>query len=670
MQASDIRKKFIAFFESKSHKHLPSSSLIPSEDTTVLLTTAGMQQMMPFFIGAKTPPAQRMVTAQKCFRTNDIDEVGDSTHCTFFEMLGNFSVGDYFKKEVIGFAFEFLTKELGIPAEKLWVTIHPTEDVADKEWEKQGIPASRIFVDETNFWGPPGESGPCGPDSEIYYDFGHNPNCDNKECSPLCECGRFIEIWNLVFMEFFQDKDGSRKPLPAKNIDTGMGFERITGVIQGAESIYDTDIFTPIIHAIVATVIPPELTNTDDFTTPAGEIDYNKVVEILVKQDKSTHKSVRIIADHARAATFLAGDGVTPSSIGRGYVMRRIIRRAIRSGYLLQGTDLKGPFLSPIIDTVITQYAEPYPNLKKDQEEIKRTILEEEKNFFKTLERGIKLFNELMIASKQKSIPGDEVFKLYDTFGFPVELTREIAAENHFSLDEKGFERAMDEQRERSRRGSQFSVQSDTAIFQELAQKFGETKFIGYDTLESPATIEALLINKEEVTEAHKDQEIEIILDTTPFYARSGGQSGDIGTIYTESGKVEITDTRTAGGLTVHIGRVIDGVIKIKDTIDAQVEKSARDKTSRHHTGTHLLHQALRDVLGASVKQAGSSVSPKQLRFDFSFPRKLTPEELQQIETIMNEKITQKLPVEVHNTTIQDAKEQGAMALFDGKIRR
>ncbi len=643
MQATLLRKKFLEYFQSLDHKILSSSSLVPQGDTTVLLTTAGMQQMMPFFMGREKAPHHRLTTSQKCFRTNDIDEVGDPHHHTFFEMLGNFSVGDYFKKEVIPFAFTFLTKELGIPKEKLWVTVHPTEDVAGDEWVKMGIPKERIFIDETNFWGPPGESGPCGPDSEIYFDFGAE-KASVTDSNPLTDEKRFLEIWNLVFMEFFQDNDGSREKLPKQNIDTGMGLERITRVLQGKETAYETDLFTPLIDTILNT------------------LSLDAIATLPTKQQTN----VRIIADHIRAATFLAGDGVTPSNLGRGYVMRRIIRRAIRSGYLLQGTD-KQPFVGSLIAPILATYNDHYPELQAKEEEIRRIILEEERSFFATLQRGITLLEKL-IDQGTNVIAGNDAFMLYDTYGFPIELTREIASEKGCSIDDQGFEKNMEEQKERSRRSSQFSVQSDSSVYQSLTCP--ETKFIGYENIVGKATIQALVVDQEIKEQVNEGEVVEIVLDSTPFYARRGGQVGDIGRITSDICEITITDTRPAGNFITHIGTVSKGTVKVGDSVLATVDTPSRSKTTQHHTATHLLHQALRELFGDSVKQAGSSVNPQRLRFDFSFSRKFTDEEIKQLETIVNEKISADLPVVVNITTVEEARKAGAMALFDGKYEQ
>lgn len=651
MKSTIIRSKFVSFFEGKGHHRMVSSPLIPTEDTTVLLTTAGMQQMMPFFLGAKTPLASRLCSVQKCFRTVDIDEVGDAYHNTFFEMLGNFSVGDYFKQDAIAFAFSFLTEHLGIPAEKLWVTIHPDEDVAQHEWKKHGIPASRIFIDETNFWGPPGETGPCGTDSEIYFDFGTGASTvgAGEESNPLTDSGRFLEIWNLVFMEFFQDKDGARTPLPAKNIDTGMGFERIVRVLQEKQSVYATDIFTPILETI-----------GQQFPVAQGVEGGDAV------GDAAVMRNARIIADHVRGATFLAAELVAPSNVGRGYIMRRIIRRAVRSGYLLSSSGEHGEFLAPIVEAVVGQYQDFYPEIATHHGEILRIITEEERNFNKTLDKGMHEL-EKIIARSGNGISGHDAFVLYDTYGFPLEMTREIAQERSLALDEKGFEREMEAQRDRSRRGSQFSVQLDTEIFQDLLGEHGETVFVGYDELSTFSVVLAMVKDKREVGVAEKEDEVEVVLDKTPFYARAGGQTGDVGMLLTENGKIEVTDTRKASGIIVHIGKVVDGSISVKEQVQAQVTSETRLKTARHHTATHLLHQALREVLGEAVKQAGSSVNAKGLRFDFSFPRKVERHELDEIEQRINAQIAEDLPVVIEEVSLEEAKERGAMALFDGK---
>jgi len=643
--SGQVRARYLDYFASKGHYKMPSSSLVPHNDPTVLLTTAGMQQMIPFFLGRETPPAIRMTSSQKCFRTTDIDKVGNERTLTFFEMLGNFSVGDYFKREAITYAWEFLTKVVGLPASRLHPTVHPEDDEAPVYWrEIAGFPDEAIVRLEDNWWGPPGASGPCGPDSEIYYDRGIEHGCGLPDCAPGCECERFLEIWNLVFMQYFQDLEGNRTPLPRKNIDTGMGLERLTMVIQGKESVFDTDMFRTVI---------------DHFASLAHTF-YGK--------DEKTDTSLRVIADHARALVFLAADGVLPSNEGRGYIFRRILRRAVRHGKLL---GLDKPFLAEAADTVIHLMGDHYTELRTQRNRIVDILNLEEQKFGQTLTTGLLLLNELLDGLKHKElsvIPGEEVFKLYDTHGFPVELTQEIAAEQGFTVDTSGFEQAMLKQQERSRSASSFVQAQDDSALANLLTRLGLTKFTGYQGITGSAKVVGLVVNGAEVESISAPQQALVLLDETPFYAESGGQIGDRGAIVSSTGVFDVQDTRRPlKGLIVQYGVLNEGHLRVGDTIQADVIEQRREDTMRNHSATHLLHKALRNLIGPQVEQRGSLVEPERLRFDFTCPHPLSDAELAQIDEQVNRWIRADFPVQTTIMPLKDAMETGAMALFGEK---
>lgn len=644
LTSTEIRECFLDFFVSKGHLRVPSSSLIPN-DPTVLLTTAGMQQMIPYFLGREAPPALRLTSAQKCFRTTDIDKVGNERTLTFFEMLGNFSVGDYFKREAVAFAWEFLTQVVKLPAERLYPTVHPQDDEAPKWWsEIAGIPDEDIVRLEDNWWGPPGASGPCGPDSEVYYDRGVEHGCGRADCKPGCECERFLEIWNLVFMEFYQDLDGSRTPLPKKNIDTGLGLERLAMVLQGKESVFDTDSFRAII---------------DRFANLARTT-YGK--------DAKADTSLRVIADHARALVFLAADGVLPSNEGRGYIFRRILRRAVRHGKLL-GFDK--PFLSEAADTVINLMRGHYVELGLQRDRIVEILSLEEKKFGQALNAGLYLLNNLLDDLKQHghtAIPGEEAFKLYDTHGFPLELTQEVAAEHGFTVDGSGFEQSMQQQQERSRAASAFTQERDDAALAEVLKRVGSTEFTGYQGITGSSKVGGLIVDGVEVESISAPQEALLILDTTPFYAESGGQIGDRGDISGPMGIFQVQDTRRPlRGLIVHYGHISEGYMRVGDNVQANVNSQRREDTIRNHSATHLLHKALRDIMGPQVEQRGSLVEPERLRFDFACPRALTTMERALVDEQINRWIRADLPVHTDIMPLQEALSTGAMALFGEK---
>jgi alanyl-tRNA synthetase len=645
LTGTEIRARFLDFFASKGHYKMPSSSLVPRNDPTVLLTTAGMQQMIPYFLGRETPPAQRLTSSQKCFRTTDIDKVGNQRTLTFFEMLGNFSVGDYFKREAIGFAWEFLTQVVQLPADRLHPTVHPSDDEAPRYWsEIAGFPDDAIVRLEDNWWGPPGASGPCGPDSEIYYDRGVEYGCGEADCKPGCECERFLEIWNLVFMQFYQDFDGSRTPLPRKNIDTGMGLERLTMVLQGKESVFDIDLFRAII----------------DHFAQLAHTTYGK--------DHRTDTSLRVIADHARALVFLAADGVLPSNEGRGYIFRRILRRAVRHGKLL---GLDKPFLSIAADVVINLMGDYYTELRTQHTRISDVLSLEEQKFSLTLNTGLALLNDLLQNLQQRGqtvVPGEEVFKLYDTHGFPVELTEEIASEQGFTIDTAGFEQAMQRQQERSRAASTFVQAQDDRALTDILNRAGPTEFTGYEGITGTGHVVGLVVNGAEVESISAPQQALVILDSTPFYAESGGQIGDRGDLTGPTGLFQVQDTRRPlKGLIVHYGDLTEGHLSVGDSVQASVIAQRREDTIRNHSATHLLHKALRDLLGPQVEQRGSLVEPERLRFDFTSPHALSASELAQIDTQVNRWIRADFPVHTNLMALQDAINTGAMALFGEK---
>jgi alanine--tRNA ligase len=648
LTGTEIRTRFLDFYASKGHKKMPSSSLVPHNDPTVLLTTAGVQQMIPYFLGRETPPAVRMTSSQKCFRTTDIDIVGNQRTLTFFEMLGNFSVGDYFKSEAITYAWEFLTQVVHLPADRLYPTVHPDDPEAAEYWHTiAGYPDDAIVRLSDNWWGPPGASGPCGPDSEIYYDRGEAYGCGREDCKPGCDCERYLEIWNLVFTEFYQDLDGTRTPLPRPNIDTGMGLERLTMVVQGKESVFDIDLFRTII---------------DHFA---------RITNSTYGSDPKRDTSLRVIGDHARALVFLAADGVLPSNEGRGYIFRRILRRAVRHGKLL---GLDRPFLAEAANTVINLMGDYYTELKTQRERITQILSLEEKKFSQTLTTGLTLLNDLLSTLKQQGksvVPGEDVFKLYDTHGFPVELTSEIAAEQGFTIDAAGFEQAMRQQQERSRAGASNTythTTNDLRILAEVLDRIEPTKFLGYDGTTGTGKVLSIVVDGQEVESISAPQQATIILDRTPFYGESGGQIGDQGELKGDTGNFAVEDTqRPLKGLIVHYGQLNEGYLGVGETVQATVNEQRRTATIRNHSATHLLHKALRNLLGTQVQQRGSLVEPERLRFDFSSPRSLNSADLDQIDATINQWIRDDAPVQTKIMPIKDAMETGAMALFGEK---
>ena len=642
--AASLRELFLSYFEEKEHLRVPSSSLVPKGDPTLLFTTAGMVPMKPYFLGEAVPPGNRLTSVQKSFRTTDVESVGDATHLTFFEMLGNFSIGDYFKEEAIQYAWEFCTKRVGLRAEKLWVTVLLEDDEAQKLWEQTGVPSDRIrrYGEEDNFWGPAGDSGPCGPCSEIHYQFRDEP-CDRPDCGPNCECGRFVEIWNLVFMQFDQAMDGTRSPLPKTNIDTGMSLERLTAVVQGVASVYETDLFRALIEKT------SELSGK-----PFGE-------------NAETDRALRTVVEHSRAAAFLIADGVVPGNEGRGYVLRRVLRRCIRFAKRL---GITGPFLAPMIEEVIEGMGSAYPELVAAKEHILVTACGEEARFQQTLSVGDALLENIVdrvIVNGGSVVSGEDVFRLHDTYGFPLELTEEVVAERGLSVDLAEFDRAMLAQRERGRAGSGFTGARGISEAHRALSSLS-TRSLAHDSTEADSSVTGLTAGGAMVTNATELQEVEVVAEATPFYAESGGQVGDIGTIVGPSGRVRVSDTQRpvpdAPNFVIHVGMVEEGRISVGDAVRMEVDRDHRTHTKRHHTATHLLHAALRQVLGAHVRQAGSLVAPDHLRFDFSHNLSLNEAESAAVTRTVNERVLRNISVRSQVVPIQQALSRGALAFF------
>tara|TARA_Y100000758_G_scaffold14774_1_gene10554 strand:+ start:161 stop:3073 length:2913 start_codon:yes stop_codon:yes gene_type:complete len=730
MNGDQIRDSFIKFFESKGHQHMPSASLIPAGDPTLLFTSAGMVPFKPFFMGEQTPPSKRLTSSQKSFRTNDIDEVGDHKHLTFFEMLGNFSIGDYFKEGAVGYCWELVTELFKLEPERLYVTIHLDDEEAFAIWRDQiGVPEPHIYRygNKDNWWGPAGNEGPTGPCSEVHYDGGADKGCHGgrmiepdvltaqfrKEletgetlpiygCHPNCDCERYVELWNLVFMQYFQDSSGERTPLPAPSVDTGMGLERAMVILQGKQNIYETDLFAPII---------------------------NKVSQLTGKtygSETETDYAMRVVVEHARASAFLIGDGVVPGNEGRGYVLRRIIRRAIRYGRQLGLTDA---FLTQVVEEVIPQFRTTYKELAESQDFILRVIGLEEERFAEAFVRGINLLNGMVkyresstkeletsmdssggfspadtevsddtesentgaqlahealirlrdarpksedvqeayraaITEFVRAITGPEAFILYATYGFPPELTAEIAKEHGLTVDMDGFDQEMETHAEESKSEGSFSGGMDMQVaYTDLG--LSSSEFVGYGLTQQDSKIVALLSGGISIDHATQGQQVEVIISQSPFYAEGGGQLGDRGSISGPNGVVAVEDTQSpVAGLIVQRGTVSQGEISVGDAITAEVELARRLDSSRNHSGTHVLHAALRSVLGAHVRQAGSFVAPERLRFDFSHVSALTRDELRMVQSLANEKVRSNLTVTSHETSYIEAVREGALAFF------
>lgn len=644
---NELRKMFLEFFESKGHLAMKSFSLVPHNDNSLLLINSGMAPLKPYFTGQEIPPRKRVTTCQKCIRTGDIENIGKTArHGTFFEMLGNFSFGDYFKHEAIGWTWEFLTEVVGLDPERLYPSVYENDDEAFEIWEKEiGVPKEKIFRfgKEDNFWEH--GSGPCGPCSEVYYDRGEKYGCGKPGCTVGCDCDRYIEVWNNVFTQFDNDGKGNYTELEQKNIDTGMGLERLAAVVQDVDSIFDVD----TIRAL-----------------------RDKVCELAGKEYKKEYKwdvSIRIVTDHIRSATFMISDGIMPTNEGRGYVLRRIIRRAARHGKLL---GIEGAFLAKLSETVIEGSKDGYPELEEKKDFILNVLAQEESKFAKTIDQGLSILNEMeenMEKEGKKELSGADAFKLYDTYGFPLDLTTEILEEKGFTVDEKGFEAAMTQQKEKARKARKVTnyMGADVTVYESIDPGITST-FVGYDKLTHESKI-TVLTTETELVEALTDGQIgTIIVDETPFYATMGGQNADTGVITVDGGEFRVSDTvKLLGGKVGHIGTVTKGMFKVGDKVTLSVDAANRADTCKNHSATHLLQKALRTVLGSHVEQAGSYVDGERLRFDFSHFSAMTPEELEKVEEIVNEKIAENLAVDTQVMTMEEAKKTGAMALFGEK---
>ncbi len=649
MTSDEIREVFLSYFAEHNHDRIDSASLIPVGDPTLLLTNAGMVQFKPYFTGEAIPPNKRLTSTQKSFRTVDIDEVGDSTHLTLFEMLGNFSIGDYFKRDAIFFSLDLVTTKFGLHKDKFFITIHDSDDEAGELWSQIGIPDERIFKfgDADNWWGPAGAEGPCGPCSELHYDFGSGKGCMKATCGPNCRnvvnstggiCDRFVELWNLVFMQFYQDMDGSRSPLPAPSVDTGMGLERAAVILQDVSTIYETDLFRPLISKL------EELTGSK------------------YKESREVTYAMHVVAEHVRSSTFLIADGVVPGNEGRGYVLRRVIRRAIRHAKRL---GLNETFLGAISSVVIDNMSHVFPELKNHRDFILTVLFLEEEKFKQAFDNG---YTVLMDSLKHMdALPGDVVFKLWDTYGFPVEMTQEITNELGVSVDLDGFESEMAKQKERAKETAKFSGdRAKIRIYENLGIK--SNTFCGYDNLNFSSVIIGLIVDDQVVSVVSEGQEVEVVLVETPFYPEGGGQIGDAGQMITLDSKVEIYDSQTVmPGLIVNFGRVTRGTVSIGESVDLYVDPIRRQDTARNHTSTHLLHSALRQVLGPHVRQAGSLVAPDRLRFDFTHMQPMTSDEIWQTQLLVNEKIRQNARVIGTEDTYSSAINRGALAFFGDK---
>ena len=637
MDSRELRSAFLSYFEGKGHTIVESSSLVPGNDLTLLFTNAGMVQFKDSFAFREDRGYTRAASCQRCVRAggkhNDLDNVGyTARHHTFFEMLGNFSFGDYFKEDAIVFAWEFLTEVVGLPADKLWVTVHDSDDEAEQIWiEKVGFDPQRItrLGDDDNFW-TMGDTGPCGPSSEIFYD--HGPEVPGgPPGSKDGELDRYIEIWNLVFTQYDRSADGTLTPLPKQCVDTGMGLERLAAVLQGVHNNYEIDLFQALIKKAAGLLQATDLDNP----------------------------SLKVIADHIRAAVFLIADGVVPSNEGRGYVIRRIIRRALRHGHKLQSS---GPFFHQLVGEVVTQMGDAYPLIAQTRSQVEKVLLKEEQQFELTLDQGMRILTDAISQLDGKEIPGEVVFKLYDTFGFPTDLTADIARERNLSLDMAGFDREMEIQRERARAASQFGS-ADTGDL----QLSDVTEFVGYDSLEDESTVIGIIVDGAQVDQADADQQALVVLDRTPFYAESGGQAGDTGQLIADGVVLNVTDTVKSGDAFLHQGKPVNGSLAVGDKVQSVVNRPLRDATRLNHSATHLMHAALRKILGEHVNQRGSLVNAERLRFDFSHFEPVSREQLREIERLVNTEIRANSAIETEVMDLESARNKGAMALFDEK---
>lgn len=645
---NELRKMFLEFFESKGHLAMKSFSLVPHNDNSLLIINSGMAPLKPYFTGQEIPPRRRVTTCQKCIRTGDIENVGKTArHGTFFEMLGNFSFGDYFKKEAIAWSWEFLTEVVGLDPERLYPSIYEEDEEAFEIWNKQqGIPAERIFRfgKEDNFWEH--GSGPCGPCSEIYYDRGEKYDCGKPGCTVGCDCDRYMEVWNNVFTQFNNDGKGNYTELEQKNIDTGMGLERLAVVVQDVDSIFDVDTLNALVNRVA------EMANT------------------TYKQDAQKDISIRLITDHIRSVTFMISDGIMPSNEGRGYVLRRLLRRAARHGRLL---GIQGTFLADLSNTVIETSKDGYPELDERKAMIFKVITEEENKFNRTIDQGLSILKDMEETMQNEGktvLDGEDAFKLYDTYGFPLDLTKEILEEKNITIDEDGFHAAMQKQREMARgaRKTTNYMGADATVYDAIDPAITST-FVGYDQLTADSNVTVLTTESDLVEALTEGNKGTIIVEKTPFYATMGGQEGDIGVISTvNGGEFEVKDTiKLKGGRVGHVGVMKKGMIAVGDVVTLKVDANSRALTCRNHSATHLLHKALRTVLGTHVEQAGSLVTPGRLRFDFTHFQALTKDELAQVEAIVNKEIQEALPVITNIMTLEDAKKTGAMALFGEK---
>ncbi len=648
MTTAEIREKYLQFFEEKGCKRMPSSSLIP-DDPSLLLTSAGMVQFKPYFLHVKEfdPAYIGSTTVQKCVRTNDIDIIGTTgRHLSFFEMLGNFSFGKYFKDEMCAWAYEFATEVLELPKEKLYFTVFEDDDETIEIWKNLGVSEDHIsrLGEDDNFWRA-GPTGPCGPCSEIYFDQGPDFGCGSPDCAPGCDCDRFLEFWNCVFTQYDGQEDGTLAPLPTKNIDTGMGLERMAAIMQGVQSNYETDVMRDLIGV--------------------GE----RLSGKEYKNDAADDLSLRIVADHSRSVTFMIADGILPSNEGRGYVLRRLLRRAVMHGHKL---GIEGAFLTNYVDAIVRLMGHVYPEIVDNRELVERVILSEEERFGVTLRQGQAYLADALEKLEGTVLDGETAFTLHDTYGFPVEITEEICADAGITVDKEGFEKCMDEQRERARAATKDDAEAAWStyggIHDDLLKELGATGFVGYDRLTATAEVKAIVKDGERVEALQQGEEGEVILSLTPFYAEMGGEVGDTGTIEAEGVKLEVVDTKApAKGLVCHAVKVAEGAVRVGDTVRAVVDELRRKRITRNHTCTHLLHAALRQVLGEHVKQAGSYVGPDRLRFDFTHFEGMTAEQIAEVERVANEVIMRAVPMAIYETSLDAARESGVTALFGEK---
>ena len=659
MTSAEIREKYLSFFEAKGCKRLPSSSLIP-DDPSLLLTSAGMVQFKPYFLHVKEfdPNYIGATTVQKCVRTNDIDIIGtDGRHLSFFEMLGNFSFGKYFKKEMCAWAMEFSTEVLGLPKDRLYFTVFLDDDETIEIWKSLGVDESHItrLGEDDNFWRA-GPTGPCGPCSELYYDQGPEFGCGKPDCGPGCECDRYLEYWNLVFTQYDGQEDGSLAPLPSKNIDTGLGLERMAAIMQGVQGNFETDELRDLI-ALGEKLSGKKYVGSANTASVTGE-------------QGAINTSLRIIADHARSVSFMIADGILPSNEGRGYVLRRLLRRAVMHGHKL---GIEGPFLGQYLNYIVDTMGGVYPELVANRELIERVILSEEERFGKTLRTGQSYLADALAGLHEGDVlSGEKAFALHDTYGFPIELTEEICAESGISVDQAGFDACMAAQRDRARAATKDDAEAAWSTFggvhAELLKQEGPTNFVGYDKTQAKGRIIAVVKDGARVASLSAGDEGEIILDTTPFYAEMGGEVGDTGTIETKDAKAEVVNTKAPEkGLTSHYVKVSEGTIVEGETVTATVDAMRRARTARNHTATHILHAALRKVLGDHVNQAGSYVGPDRLRFDFTHFSPVTREEIAEVERIANEEIMRAIPMHIYETSLDEARASGVTALFGEK---